>query len=175
MEHLISKEYQYKITDYHSKRPWGGAVINKAADIHKYVTLSNAKTLLDYGAGRSSLKDTLNNYSYDLDYEIVEYEPGRPELAGDPPVCDFLVCCDVLEHIEPEKIDAVLQHMYDKTAMFAFMTISTQPALGAFPGGENLHLLVRPAEWWIEKLTKYWKFIDLVVTKGNVTVLCEKV
>ena len=28
---------------------------------------------------------------------------------------DMTVCVDVLEHIEPEKLDAVLDHIYQKT------------------------------------------------------------
>lgn len=175
MEHLISKEYQEQITKYHKSKNWGGAIRNKAADVHKYCVLSGAKSVLDYGAGSGDLLDTLKGYGYELDYQVHEYEPGVPEKAGDPPVCDFLVCCDVLEHVEPDKIDGVLKHMYDKTNKFAFIHLSTQPAMGAFPGGGNLHLLVKPGQWWVEQLGKYWEFIELVITRGNVICLCKKV
>jgi SAM-dependent methyltransferase len=64
---------------------------------------------------------------------------------------DFGYCTDVLEHIPPEDVDAVLANIVS-SARRVYLCISTvDDVMGALIG-EPLHLTVRPAEWWREKL-----------------------
>ena len=171
---VISKEYKTKLTEYHSSnKKWGGAVTSKTAEIHKLMILTDSKSVLDYGAGSSAYLDTMNAYNMDLPYSIHEYEPGREELSGDPPVVDFTVCCDVLEHVEPAKVDITLQHIANKTRKFAYFTICLVPSSGTFSDGTNLHLTIHPADWWLKKLEADWEIITNTTTWAHL-VLCLK-
>lgn len=60
---------------------------------------------------------------------------------------DYGYCTDVMEHIPPEQVEAVLANIVT-SARRVFLCISTVPdRMGALIG-EDLHLTVRPAEWW---------------------------
>jgi hypothetical protein len=178
MEHLISKEYKEIITAHHANKVWGGAVNNKIPKIHKFMLLSNSKSILDYGAGQSAFKNGLPVFNIDYKYKIHEYEPGIPGLDEDPPVCDATICFDVLEHIEPDKIDNVLQHIYDKTNNWFLADICCVPAMSCFTvkgNKENLHPLVRKPEWWIKKFTnEKWNILELTSNHRYVNILLKK-
>ena len=60
---------------------------------------------------------------------------------------DIGFCTDVLEHIPPENVEAVVRNILAATPK-AFFQISTVPDhLGALIG-QHLHLTVKPFEWW---------------------------
>jgi hypothetical protein len=60
-----------------------------------------------------------------------------------------------MEHIEPEFVDNVFKHIFDKTNKIVMFNISCVPAGGAFANGDNLHLTVRPPLWWLDKARKH--------------------
>lgn len=63
----------------------------------------------------------------------------------------FGFCCDVMEHVAPDDVDRVLANVLG-SAERAFFAISTEPdRMGALIG-EPLHLTVRPAAWWADRL-----------------------
>lgn len=65
---------------------------------------------------------------------------------------DFGFCTDVLEHIPPESLDAVITNIA-VAARNVYFAISTEPDhMGALIG-EPLHLSVHDAYWWHTKLT----------------------
>ncbi|HKZ43150.1 MAG TPA: hypothetical protein VJ044_19485, partial [Candidatus Hodarchaeales archaeon] len=66
---------------------------------------------------------------------------------------------DVLEHVPEEEIDEVLKEIFEYAQKFVFLSISTKLADKKFPDGENVHVCVKPPDWWLEKLPK----TDLVV------------
>ena len=80
------------------------------------------------------------------------YDPGVPEYADPPTPAEMVVCIDVLEHIEPELIDDVLDHLEELTESFLFATVHTKPAGKKLPDGRNAHLIQKPAEWWLPKI-----------------------
>lgn len=65
-------------------------------------------------------------------------------------------CTDVMEHIEPEKVDMVLSNIF-QTVESAFFQISlVRDNMGALIG-HPLHLTVESFDWWKEKLSNYGK------------------
>ena len=109
-------------------------------------------TLLDYGCGHNlSLK---KNLKPTRSFKYQAYDPGVPEYAGDPEPADLVVSIDVLEHIEPDLIDNVLDHLEYLTKKVLFCTVHTGPAGKILPDGRNAHLIQKPAEWWIPKFTE---------------------
>jgi len=173
VENLISKEYKEKIVALHNKKNWGNA-IDKTTPylVNKYMHLSNANSILDYGAGYGEFKKQMNIKYPKLN--IHEYEPGVIGKDEDPPACDATVCFDVLEHVEPNKIGGVLQHIYNKTNKWAYVVICTVPARKTFPDGQNVHLLVRESNWWLNQLKYDWNMFDIVKTSGHLKVLLIK-
>ena len=171
MDKYISKEYLDKIIDFRENKykTWGGAVSSKVPQIHKYIVQEDCKSVLDYGSGNSDFKKTVKNLYPDYDFKIVEYEPSVPELNIDPEVCDMTICVDVLEHVEPDKIDNVLSHIKEKTNKLCFLSICVVESHSQFDDGTNLHILVKPVEWWIEKLKEKFDIINEVSTKFHLT------
>ena len=175
MKNLISPEYQAQIEKMHNKKPWGGACRGKAQMLNKYMIMSGAKSLLDYGCGRSDLKKEFDATYATYSYIINEYDPGIPKLAGDPPVSDVVISFDVLEHVEPDKVDNVIKHIYDKCNMWTYHKICTRAATGAFPvTGKNLHLTIKPGYWWLQKFEPYFEFLETNVNEGYCWFLASK-
>lgn len=68
-----------------------------------------------------------------------------------PVVAEYGFCTDVMEHIPPDRVDRVLDHIL-KAAQHVFFSIATtEDTCGALIG-EPLHLTVQPYSWWLRKL-----------------------
>ena len=114
--------------------------------------------LLDYGCGHNlSLRETLKP---ERAFKYQCYDPGVPEYAEAPVPAQMVVCIDVLEHIEPELLDNVLDHLEELTEEVLFATVHTGPAGKVLPDGRNAHLIQQPAEWWLPK------FMERFTLKG---------
>lgn len=60
-------------------------------------------------------------------------------------------CTDVMEHIPEDLVDIVLQNILT-AAQRVFFSISTRPdSWGQKLIGDDLHVTVKPYEWWLEK------------------------
>lgn len=106
----------------------------------KVAMLDFADNCLDSGV-RDLLSERLTFQQADLTQEI--------NVRG-----DFGFCTDVLEHIPPADIDAVLRNIFT-AARNVFFQISTVPDhMGALIG-HSLHLTVQPFDWWLQKLSAY--------------------
>lgn len=60
---------------------------------------------------------------------------------------DFGYCTDVMEHIHPDDVEAVLANVVT-SARRVFFCISTVPDRMGELIGEDLHLTVQPPQWW---------------------------
>ncbi len=81
-----------------------------------------------------------------------EYDPAIEGKDGRPVFADLVVCTDVLEHIEPDRLDNVLTHLRTLARRAVFVVINTQPSNKTLTDGRNAHLIVEPAVWWYERL-----------------------
>lgn len=122
---------------------------------HAPVVLKLAKALdttsiLDYGCGKGYLQKA-------LPFPIWEYDPAIPEKAESPRPADLVVCADVLEHIEPEHLDAVLADLRRCVRKVGFFVIHTGPSSKTLADGRNSHLIQQPLGWWKERLARYFK------------------
>jgi hypothetical protein len=177
MEHLVSAEYKEMLVEKHGKGlgGWGGAVRGREDIIYKYMQLSKSKTLLDYGSGSGDLKRALGwEHGDKLPFSVHEYDPGQPGLDNDPPICDASICIDVMEHVETDKVDNVIKHIYDKTNNFTMQNIALTAAKGSFPNHTNLHLTIEKSPWWLEKLGKYWDFLEIISSRGALYFVATK-
>ncbi|MHA2069721.1 MAG: hypothetical protein ACXABY_35610 [Candidatus Thorarchaeota archaeon] len=118
--------------------------------ISQIVDQAEIDHLLDYGCGSNlSLTKTLKP-KRPFKYQC--YDPGVKKYADPPIPADMVVSCDVLEHIEPEFLDDVLDHLQDLTQHILFVSIHTGPAGKVLEDGRNAHLIQQPMEWWLPKL-----------------------
>lgn len=71
---------------------------------------------------------------------------------------DWFYCCDVLEHIPTEKVDAVLDNIAALTTKGGFFQIALFPDEWF---GEVLHLTVESQDWWARKLADRWQTVEI--------------
>lgn len=121
---------------------WASAVIGLAARFH-------ARSMLDYGAGQGALGRAIRSAGL----AIAEYDPAVPGLEALPGPADLVVCTDVLEHVEPDRLSAVLDHLRALTQVVLFAVVATRPATKWLSDGRNAHLILHDAGWWMRALT----------------------
>ena len=128
----------------------------------------NIKDLLDYGAGKLRLRDSIKekvNYS--------AYEPSNPDYDAEPEPTEFVTCIDVLEHIEPELLDNVLDDLQRVTIKYGLFTIHTGPAVKTLPDGRNAHLIQQPFTWWQPKIKERFDIVREVAMDNGYLVFVK--
>lgn len=146
-EDVASFAYRQLLTTMHATTSWGNAGKSHAPEVEALASAIDAKTILDYGCGTGSLAPAMKPRRVSL------YDPGIPASSMMPKPCELVVCTDVLEHIEPEKLNNVMQHIFNLTGKAAYFVISTRPAKQFLPDGRNAHISLHDEAWWLAKLT----------------------
>jgi len=165
---LISDEYKKVLETTHENNPsWGSTGNAWAQNIITLTEGLKSQDVLDYGCGKGHL-------ARQLPFKINQYDPCIPKHSELPKPAKLVVCLDVMEHIEPENIDNVLDHIKSLTISLAFFVISTVPAKQVLSDGRNAHLVVEGAEWWLSKLWPRFEVYNfnntpnaLIVSAGN--------
>ena len=148
---LITDGYLAMQREFHVKRDDYGIVgQNYVTQVRDLCRRFGTYDVLDYGCGKRTLERALG-------FEIQNYDPAIPGLDAPPIPADILVCTDVLEHIEPECLDAVLADLNRVTKRCIFVAVSTVAAIKTLDDGRNAHLLQQPLEWWQPKLEQYFR------------------
>lgn len=143
---LITEQYRQLNARLHEDRPDYGSYGHRWA--RQIRDVAGDGTILDYGCGKATLSRELPN--------VVNYDPAIPEHAAEPVPADVVVCTDVLEHVEPECLDAVLDHIKALARRTVFLVVSTRPARKTLADGRNAHLIVQHSEWWRGKFVRRW-------------------
>ena len=84
----------------------------------------------------------------------------------------MVVCIYVLEHIEPECLEDVLDHLESLTEQVLFATVHTGPAGKILPDGRNAHLIQKPSEWWLPKFMERWHLQGYHARTNGFEVVC---
>lgn len=164
----ISDNYLELNKKLHEDRPDYGA--SGAKRVEAVLKLKNdpsyqIDTVLDYGCGKGML-------GKNLPFAIWEYDPAIPGKDTPPRPADLVVCSDVLEHIEPEMLTAVIADLRRVTKKLLYAVIHTGPAQKILADGRNAHLIQKPAEWWIEKLSEVFVVKQVPNTASIEVHLC---
>lgn len=163
---VISPQYRQQLAGLHKKRTWGADGAKHAQQAIDFYRELKATTLLDYGCGEGRLKLALS--SIEIPIRVQEYDPGIDGKEGLPKPCDLVVCTDVLEHVEPDKLEAVEDHLFRIAGLGAFLVIATRTANAVLPDGRNAHLIVQPPAWWIDRINrKGWTVDHVQIREGR--------
>jgi len=150
-----SPEYKELQKKLHATGTYGGTAPTSAGIINAIIQKLEIKHLLDYGCGsKLPLRDCLQPVG---EFRYQAYDPMVDEYSDDPVPAEMVVVSDVLEHIEPEHIEEVLDHLEELTEVVIFATIHSGPAMKYLEDGRNAHILQRPFEWWLPKFLERFK------------------
>jgi 2-polyprenyl-3-methyl-5-hydroxy-6-metoxy-1,4-benzoquinol methylase len=147
---LVSPAYAAQLKALHGSRKWGADGAKHAAAVAEFAGALNAETILDYGCGEQALSQALAKA--DPPRRVTGYDPGIAGREALPKPAELVVCTDVLEHVEPARIDAVLDHIFRLTGKGAYLIAATRPAKAVLPDGRNAHLIVQSEDWWLQKI-----------------------
>jgi hypothetical protein len=170
----ISKEYLLtQVALHNAPKGYGGGgdkwadFVLRACDEYD-LGIPPTAGVLDYGAGRGTLGEALRLGGV----LCLDYDPAFPGMKGSvPELRDVVVCTDVLEHVEEDKVDEVLDDIRANTRRVAVLVIALTPANKVLPDGRNAHITLKPAAWWTGKLESRFDWLTPIraVTLGTTT------
>lgn len=162
---LISATYRDLNHQLHVDNPAYGVGAEKyAPTVIKLCEEFKTTDCLDYGAGKRRLGRA-------LPFHIAEYDPAIPEIAESPKPANIVLCFDTLEHVEPDKINAVLEDLKRCVKTFGYFIIHTREAGKSYANGENTHLIQRGRSWWESKLAKRFKITKIIEADPHLHVM----
>lgn len=123
---------------------WAGIVMQLAVQY-------DAWSILDYGCGEGSLATVLRRSALH-GIRIDEYDPAIPGKDSRPGFADLVVCTDVLEHIEPDRLDNVLADLRMLARKVLWVVVSTKDSNKVLADGRNAHLIIENGDWWKQKV-----------------------
>lgn len=140
-----------------------GMFLGHSLEKHKdkiatYLNNHELETLLDYGCGKGvSWQGNSGLELCDMFgvRDVRLYDPGVPRFSkkvrGN---FDAVICIDVLEHIPEDELDDVLKEIFQRAKKVVVVSFCTRAAKKVLPNGLNVHVTIKPYDWWVEKLEK---------------------
>lgn len=163
LDDLISPAYRHQLLLKHaSKKKWGNDGAKHVEAVRAFAAELQPETILDYGCGRMQLAEAM------APVRVSGFDPGVAGKEGMPKPCDLLVCTDVLEHCELERLNNIFGHMHSVALKGAYVVIATRPAREHLADGRNAHLIVKPASWWMKGLeVTGWQIARSEIAEGR--------
>lgn len=161
----ISQEYADLNRELHERSEKYGSGAWRKAD-HVIVTVADHGygSVLDYGCGKGTLAENVGSA-----FPVFEYDPAIPGKDGRPDSADLVVCFDVLEHVEPERLAATIADLRSLAKEELFVTIATRPSQQTLADGRNAHLIIEDADWWRQQFrSEDWRVTMWDVHRGEV-------
>ena len=163
---LLSPAYKKTLIDTHkaTDNAWGGGhSVDKLPKYENEMSKLGVKTILDYGCANGKFKVYMDQKK--PHYDVSEYDPGIRGKDSLPVPADYVVCCDVMEHIEEDYLEAVMQHLKSLIKKGGFFNISTKSAITILTDGSNAHKIVKDGEWWVDIFNKYFDVYDIEIDR----------
>lgn len=143
---LVSPSYAAEQRRIHeTDAAYGSRGFNWAYLAAGIAQLEGCKTILDYGCGKGTVGKAFREAGLDV---VRDYDPGIPGKDTPPHPADLVVAVDVMEHIEPDCLPAVLVDLVRVTRKILFVAISTIPSKRWMSDGRNTHICVEAPGWW---------------------------
>lgn len=170
---LISEDYRTMQQKLHENPNYGVASVQFAPLVADIVSKLQVREVLDYGAGKGRLGQELARLMPQPPV-IHHYDPAIPAWAADPAPRDMVTCIDVLEHIEPELLDNVLDHLAALTLRLGFFTVHTGPAVKVLADGRNAHLIQQDERWWLPRFLQRFRLVNYTRMPVGFWILVDK-
>lgn len=165
---MITEHYLQLNARLHQERPdYGANGARWAQQVNGYALAVGARTAIDYGCGKGSLREKLRRIS---PLQVTNYDPAILEFAEMPVPADLVICTDVMEHVEPEQLHNVLEHIASLARTAVFMNIACREAKKTLADGRNAHLIVRQPYFWLDTLREYFDIESFQCDPGQVTL-----
>lgn len=150
VDDLISPEYRALLVQAHAdEKAWGNAGASWAEPIFEFIKELDAQVVLDYGSGSGALAKKLAEMT-----PVRCYEYDAAFAKGLPKPVELVASTDVLEHVEPAKLNNVIDHIFSLSSKGVFLNIAMAPAKKILPDGRNAHLIIENAKWWLLRLAR---------------------
>jgi hypothetical protein len=120
--------------------------------------LQPAGRIVDFGCGTGRAAARISAKGHDV--LLVDFAPNcRDDEAAELPFVEldlaepmplrerFGYCIDVMEHIPPDQVDAVIRNIMDAAEDVFFQISTVDDRMGSLIG-KHLHLTVKPHDWW---------------------------
>jgi len=139
--------YKNQLKELHKQEDWGktGYIPQKVIDL---VNTNNVQSILDFGCGKGNVTRLLKENFPNLN--VIGWDPAFSEEQL-PEQVDMIMSIDVLEHIEPNKLNETLIDL-QKRSKLHYHAIACHKATTYLPDGRNAHLIVETPCWWKDKL-----------------------
>jgi 2-polyprenyl-3-methyl-5-hydroxy-6-metoxy-1,4-benzoquinol methylase len=121
-------------------------------------TTYQCRSLLDYGCGQGTLCAAITSGAHPFT-DIREYDPAILGKDAPPSPAELVVCTDVLEHVEPDYIWSVTEHLAAMTIRACFLVVSLVETSKRLSDGRQAHLLLRSVEWWVVQCAAHGLFV----------------
>lgn len=168
---LITEDYRKMQQELHRNPNYGVASVAYAGLVADVIRAQNARELLDYGAGKGRLGETLRQHNIPI--AVRHYDPAIPEWSARPEPCQLVACIDVLEHIEPDCLANVLDDLKRVTAGFGVFTVHTGPAVKVLADGRNAHLIQKPSAWWLPQFMARFELVAFNRVENGFWIVVE--
>lgn len=155
---LISDELRHMNVQLHKDYTYGNNSAKAWSKAGKIIAEYNCKSALDYGCGKGRLGMQARKKGCEIDWQ--DYDPAVEIFNILPKPADLVVIRDVIEHVEPEKIDIVLEHIASLTNMVAWFVIPNTKSTKVLSDGRNAHLTQEGYQWWAKRVNKYFDIVD---------------
>lgn len=128
----------------------GLSILRHADEIGEVCRKHRAVTLLDYGSGRGDAYRPPHRVHLRWEtHRPTRYDPAFTRFARVPTgTFDGVLCVDVLEHVEEPDVRPLIRGLFKYARSFVWASACTRPAKKCFPDGRNMHVTIRPFEWW---------------------------
>lgn len=154
LDELCSPAYRAQLHAMAEKGAWSGGGVSYVKEIARLCHKSEARSVLDYGCGFVDLEKEFikAKLSFDTPFRVQSFDPGVPGRDTLPEPADVVMCVDCLEHVEPDRVQNVINHIHSLTIKCALLVIATRPAEKRLPDGRNAHLTIDSVSWWTHQL-----------------------
>ncbi len=167
----ISAEYLAQQQELHRNPTYGLASLSFAPLVKELVVRYDVHSISDYGAGKQNLLRGLNDLGL-VQFDYFPFDPAFP-IYGEPKPADLVCCIDVLEHIEPDFLEAVLAELRAITVKRGFFSVNCGPAMKFLPDGRNAHLIQEPASWWLPRLRQHFEITQFENVANGFWIVVE--
>lgn len=155
---------QYRALHAAGKFP-GVSIMPFVGDIAELVGEFQSVTLLDYGCGKGLQYSRDKIFKAWGNHPPALYDPGVEAFAVKPTgQFDGVISTDMLEHVPLDELDAVVREIAGYAKQWVLLSVCCRPAKSLrFPDGKNIHVTIRPIEWWNGYLEPYFSDVRLVL------------